>query len=169
VGQDDGKVWTTATNVSVVLQGTIHADVAGEQIYLDGASCINSGTLESRNGGGLNVYSSNVQQNAGTIDAGTGSNVQFHGALSGASSGTITIEIGGPSPSQYGLVIFDGAANLGGTLNIVLVGGFVPSSGQTFQVMTWSSESGTLSTINNPMSATFTVSYDPHDLTLKAG
>jgi hypothetical protein len=59
-------------------------------------------------------------------------------------------------------------ATLNGTLSIVLVDGFVPSSGQSFQVMTWSSNSRAFSTINNPMSATFTVSYLALDLKLTA-
>jgi hypothetical protein len=61
-------------------------------------------------------------------------------------------------------------ANASGTatLNIVLVGGFVPTSAQSFQVIAWSSESGTFSTVNDPAGVVFAVSFEPLDLKLSA-
>jgi hypothetical protein len=77
-----------------------------------------------------------------------------------------TLNGSGTAPNQLGQIIVSGAAALDGTLTIVLVNGFVPLSGQSFPIMTWSSESGMFRTINNPAGTTFTVNYNPFDLNL---
>jgi autotransporter-associated beta strand protein len=52
-------------------------------------------------------------------------------------SGTTLIEIGGASAgSQFDTLLVGGAASLGGILDIDLLNSFVPSAGQTFQVLT---------------------------------
>src|SRR5262249_53551818 len=106
--------------------------------------------------------------NNGAITVAPGAPLNITGNFTQAASGRITAPIAPTAPNQVGQIIVSGAATLDGILNIVLVGGFIPTSGQTFQIMTWSSESGMFSTINNPLGTIFTGSYDPLDLRLTA-
>jgi len=56
-----------------------------------------------------------------------------------------------------------GTATLGGTLNVNLLGGFVPAHGQSFQIMTFTSETGSF--LAPPG---FTESFTPTSLSLVA-
>ena len=57
-----------------------------------------------------------------------------------AYNGTLEIELGGTSPGgehdQLNHVLGDGVADLGGELDVALLGGFTPSSGDTFEIIT---------------------------------
>ena len=48
-------VWGGPSNVAVVNQGTIQADVAGGTITVGGTSLTNIGVLQARNGGTLDL------------------------------------------------------------------------------------------------------------------
>jgi hypothetical protein len=117
---------------------------------------VNAGTLTLANPGA----------NSGLFAVAPGATLNITGNFTQTAAGSITLQIGGTATNQFGHVTVSGTATLTGTLNIVLVGGFVPTSGETFQVMTWSSESGSFSTVNDPAGTTFTISFDPLDLKL---
>src|SRR5437867_1264561 len=62
--------------------------------------------------------------------------------------GTLAIEIGGVTPgTQHDQVIVIGNVELGGTLKISLINGFVPSPGQTFEIVKFGSATGWFKTI----------------------
>ncbi len=68
-----------------------------------------------------------------------------------ASTGTLGIEISGAAnSSQYDHVTILGQLLLGGTLNVVLAGGFAPSAGNSFDILDWGSITGTFSSIELP-------------------
>jgi YD repeat-containing protein len=70
------------------------------------------------------------------------------------STGATNIEVGGSTPgSQYDQLLVSGSANLAGTLNVTLIGGFGPSVGQTFTVLTFGSHVGAFDAINLPQVA----------------
>src|SRR5258708_18223552 len=53
------------------------------------------------------------------------------------------LDVGGKTPgSQYDQLLVSGPALLGGTLNVDLVNGFTPSVGDTYPVVTFSTQSG---------------------------
>ncbi len=52
--------------------------------------------------------------------------------------------------TQYDYLDVTGAAALVGTLQVSLVNNFTPSPGQTFEILTWGSRSGTFSTLELP-------------------
>lgn len=56
--------------------------------------------------------------------------------------GTYLCELGGSS--TFDRILVGGAATLGGDLSVSLIGGFVPSSGDTFDVLRFASRTGTL-------------------------
>jgi hypothetical protein len=69
----------------------------------------------------------------------------------------LTMAIGGTSASQIGSISVSGSATLAGTLSIQVVNGFTPASGNMFQLLSFSSESGTFDTLTNP---NFTLQYN---------
>ena len=82
----------------------------------------------------------------GASTAGSISTVSVPTFTQGA-GGTTVVEIGGASgpgvnPDGWDQIKVDGLAQLGGTLKIQLVNGFVPEPGQVFQVLTWGSRQG---------------------------
>jgi hypothetical protein len=62
----DTFTWGTASNVAFVNQGTIQADVAGQQISVYGTGWSNPGTVRALNGASLFLYGTNWT-NSGTL------------------------------------------------------------------------------------------------------
>lgn len=63
--------------------------------------------------------------------------------------GTLHIDVGGPTQFDR-LVLTNGAANLDGTLNVNLLNGFVPAAGDTLEILSAVSVSGTFAIANLP-------------------
>jgi len=105
---------------------------------------------------------------AGSTVSGIGSfeNVVFNGTYSPGNSPAITnlsnaefssasslvIELGGTQPgTQYDRVVDPGVLTLlGGTLDVVLYNGFVPSYGNSFEILQYGQLSGDFGTVNYP-------------------
>src|SRR5579859_6848656 len=149
----NGTPETTLTISNGVLtnasDGTISVDAGGARTLV--ASVDNEGTLN--------------------IAPGAANTLAINGALKQGSTGVLNINIGGTSAgSQYDQLNVSGAVTLDGTLNINLINGFTPASGQVFQVLTYASESGQFATINQPRASgtTFNPSYGATAFTLTA-
>src|SRR5262249_2243097 len=62
---------------------------------------------------------------------------------------TLDVGIGGPAPgTQFDQLRVSGAAVLDGTLNVGLLGGFTPESGDAFPVLTYGGLSGRFAQLN---------------------
>ena len=122
---------------------------------------------------GTNTLAGNVQS-AGTITPGDSPTQTGQLAVTGSytqvSTGSLDIGIAGVNAgTQYGQLNVTAGASLGGTLNLSLLNGFVPSVGQTFTILNASSVSGTFAAVNGACinsSEHFTVTYDPGDVVL---
>jgi hypothetical protein len=66
------------------------------------------------------------------------------------SAGSLEIEIGGTGAGQADKLIVTGIATLGGALNVAVINGFVPQSGNSFDILDWTTRSGTFATLNLP-------------------
>ncbi len=81
----------------------------------------------------------------------------------------MNVNIAGTASSQFGQISVSGTATLAGTLNVSFVNGFTPVAGQSFQIITFGSETGTFSQIiaeGLPLGLTLNPEYDPTDFTL---
>ncbi len=88
---------------------------------------------------------------AGTFSPGLSPTVTSAGSISLAASNTLVMEIGGTTAgSTYDQIQASGALDLGGVLQISLINGYVPSAGQSFDILNWGSINGTFSSINLP-------------------
>lgn len=74
--------------------------------------------------------------------------LRITGNCSQTSTGTLEIVIGGRSDSQFSRLIVGGTATLAGKLKITLSNGFVPSRGDSFQILTGKSRTGVFSQID---------------------
>jgi T5SS/PEP-CTERM-associated repeat protein len=108
--------------------------------------------------GGNGAVGSVTVNSGGIMDPGNSpGKLTINGNYTQNSGGILNIEIGGasPGPGGYDQLAVSGTATLGGTLNLTLVNGFRPSVGDTFNIITSSSEMGSFSNVNG---SGFTVS-----------
>ena len=64
------------------------------------------------------------------------------GAYTQTTAGTLELEIGGVALASFDRLTTTGAASLNGTLKVSLIGGFTPSPGDSFEVLTFQSRTG---------------------------
>jgi hypothetical protein len=163
-----------SADASVLNQGTINADgggtiSVGSFIAPNSGTVTNQGTLSAQSASTLSV--SNLAPNAGTIHAGQGSTVAVTGGLTNLTSGQLTIDIGGTAASKFGRVSATGAATLGGTLSITLVGGYQPVAGDSVAVLSFASHSGDFTTVTGltlPNGLVFNRTFSSTAMTLTA-
>jgi len=104
----------------------------------------------------------------GTV--GTDAQVQFKD-FQQAATGSTQIEIGGVALNAFDRFNLTGSAAVGGSLNLALIGGFVPVAGQTFTVIgTSGGVSGTFASVvqpaGMPAGLSFVASYTPFSVIL---
>src|SRR5262249_47042270 len=130
-------------------------------VDLRGGRLVGSGTIVGnvRNAGEVSVGG---DQAAGLLTV-MGNYTQTH-------DGILTVEIGGHTPGvDYDVLAVTGTAALDGALNVGLLNGFVPSGGDTFQVLTCGSRSGVFDPALSSIDPSFLPPvYDPMDVTLQA-
>ncbi len=77
--------------------------------------------------------------------------MQIAGNYTQTTFGTLQIELGGLSQgNNYDQLLVSGSATHGGTLNVLLINGFTPSLGDSFDILDWGTLSGTFSTLQLP-------------------
>jgi hypothetical protein len=78
--------------------------------------------------------------------------VIIDGNYTQTSPGILNLRIGGTTAGNngYDQLNITGSAALAGTLNVSLINGFSPSSGDVYQIVTFASESGDFDTYNLP-------------------
>lgn len=152
---DNCMLTTTGPNPGFVIEnGGIMEGTNGE--YLNGRNLENSGT---------------VRPGLGTGTAGT----FFYGGNGGetfiqTAAGTLEIELGGTTQgTQYDHLDAEPGppvcnVNLDGTLDVSLIGGFTPSDGDTFTIITSDNIAGTFATTNMP--AGFSITYNATSVVL---
>jgi uncharacterized repeat protein (TIGR01451 family) len=110
----------------------------------DGATLDPNDVLTLRGGtlSGIGTVAGSVANRKGTVRPGSSPGIlDIAGDYSQASGGTLELELDGLAPgSEHDRLAISGTATFGGTLSLVT--GFVPAVGDTFQVVTYDSESG---------------------------
>jgi len=144
------------------------------------------GTLKSTNtsSSAINISGGSVFGNGGTFSGNVTDQGAFvvgdalleagletvSGKYTQSSTGALDIGIGGATVgTQYGQLDISSVAVLNGTLNLALIGAFVPTLGEMFDILNASSLSGTFSTVNGigiNSSEEFSVIYNATNVTL---
>jgi len=137
----------TQTAGSTIVHGSLSAT---------GPIQIQDGTLS-----GSGTITGSVTVGGTTAPGTSAGQLNISGTYTQQSTGTLAIEIGGPTPgSQHDQLAVSGAATLDGTLSVEFIDGYTPSIGQSFTVMTYSSRSGTFAIVAVPCPAGFGVAVN---------
>jgi len=103
--------------------------------------------------------------NSGSVAVQSGE-LRFGSDFTQTAAGLLLVEIGGLIPvSEFDQYTITGVANLDGTLDVTLSGGFTPSSGDSFEVLLYSSHVGEFATVNGHGQG-YNANYEAAGLTL---
>jgi len=153
------STFTNAGQVEILLGSKIEA--AGDYVQTTGNTSLQGGTLQLLSGSSLvDIQGGTITGNGiitgdlnidpdGIIDLGTSpGQIEIDGDYS--QTGTLQIDIAGANAvTGYDVVDISGYADLDGTLEINLSGGYFPTyEGQSFEIMTFASRSGEFNTVN---------------------
>ena len=154
-GTLSGGTWEIQSNATLLFPGFVTNNAA--TIILSGPNASIGGLNDSlaSNSGNFSVLNGmefTVEgdiSNSGNITIGTDSIFAVAANFTEASTGTIAVQIGSsPSDGQFGQLIVEGSAVLGGSFALTLVNGFDPTVGQQFNVVSFFSETGTFASFN---------------------
>ena len=119
------------------LDGMTVTKAGDGKLLVNGAAGAGSGTLEVTGGvlGGLGTISGNVTATAGIVAPGDDvGQLDITGNFTLAADATLQLDINGPSSPDVDLLDVDGSSTLGGSLEVVLGGGYQPAPGSQFLV-----------------------------------
>jgi len=117
-----------------------------------GGLVLNTGQLT-----GVGTVTGNVTHN-GALNVGSSpGTMTIAGNLALGAGSTLNVELGGTTQGvNYDLLQVTGTANLNGTMNVSLFGGFTGAAGNVFDVITYGSRTGNFATVNFPAGYTMT-------------
>ncbi len=167
---NNSGVFILGANSTVNNMGT-YTQWAGSTI-VDGS--FSSSTVIQIKGGslsGIGTINGDVQM-GGTMSPGDSPGaLTLNGNYTQLAGGKFFAELAGLTPgTQYDQLLVSGTAALDGTLDVMLLNGFVVQLGDSFVLMTFAGESGQFNFLHLPSLAVgemWNLYYDPTDLTLK--
>jgi DNA-binding beta-propeller fold protein YncE len=115
-------------------------------LILTGPLTLNGGVLK-----GTGLILGDLTNNAGFVSPGhtAAGLLAVTGNYTQGVQGTLIIENGGPSPSQFDQLQVGGLANLGGKLDIKTINGYTPDPADTFSPLGFGSVSGTFASVSS--------------------
>jgi len=139
-----GSGGTRTITGNLINQGTVEVSTA---LTYAGTSFQNAAAGTIRGDGSI-TFVTGALSNAGTIAPGLSPGILTIQNVTQAPAGIVAIEIGGLAAGTAYDRLAVTNTTLDGTLNLTLTGGYVPNLGDAFDVMTWTSRTGTFLTIN---------------------
>ena len=168
-------------SASNTLTSTSSVSGAGSVSFVSGTTTV-AGTLQasgvftiqagSVTVSGAATLTGNLTNN-GTLNIGNGSTtgtIANTGNYTQGTSATLGIGIGGLTPgTQFDQLTVSGTATLAGTLNLSLINGYMPSAGNSFQIITCGTRCGTFGTVTGTTqgSRTLTPAYNSGNVTIQ--
>jgi hypothetical protein len=157
VAQDNGSthtltdgIWNVFTNSTLRFNSGDSLTVNNATVVLDGAGstftnianlAANSGTFQVLDGAAYTTVGN--FSNTGTLTIGLASVFTVNGDYTQGPNATLEIQLGGtPDTGLFGQLAVAGNVALDGTLTLTAVNGYIPSSGDAFQIMTFASRDG---------------------------
>jgi hypothetical protein len=161
-----GNVGGNQGNTTLTTAATIDSDAAGNlTVGPPSGTWTNAGAIKASTG---NIALAGNSTNNGDLYAAAGRTIAAATFTQGA-GGELALDIAGTMPTQFGKLSASGTATLAGTLAVTLTNGFVPTLGNTFQILTFASSTGSLGTFTGsdiPGPNRFAVTTNPTNLTL---
>jgi hypothetical protein len=171
-----GKV-TIASGSTFTVGGTGSYTQTGGTTTVTGALAVTSpGAVKVLGGSvfGIGTITGNIDLTGGLLSPGAASKkageLTVNGTYTQSSAGAFDVDLGGTKAgTQYDVLDITSTATLGGVLNVDLISGFKPTVGETFDIMDYTSETGTFAAVNLPKLAggdTWGISYNATDVVL---
>jgi hypothetical protein len=129
----------------------------------------NAGTFRKSVGTGVTTVGAGVNfTNYGTVDLRSGI-LAANGAYASSSNALLSCALGGTTPgTNYGRLQVSGTVMLDGALGVELVNGFVPSTNDTFTVLTAGTRNGTFNNFLYPSNVvTMQLSNSPNSVIVR--
>jgi YD repeat-containing protein len=172
-----GGTWSVAGNATLNVSGAVTVNQASVILNGTGASfpavsglTTNSGTFSILDGASFTTAGDLA--NSGTLTVGPGSTLQVTGNFTQSPAGTLAVQVGGtPASGRFGRLAVGGTAAWDGTLDVQLVNGFGPTSGQTYTIAIAAGSSGHFATVLGLTAGrfpVFTLTTNPTSLALNA-
>jgi hypothetical protein len=138
----DLTISQSGTTPTFTNMGSI-AIAAGRTVTVTGGVCENASAGTIRGAGTL-VVSPSALVNAGILAPGASpATISITGAITSAPTSVLAFEIGGYTPgTEFDRIAVSGPVSLAGALDATLLGGFFPTLGDSFVVLTSSALSG---------------------------
>jgi len=161
-----GSTWTNTGDLRVGVNGggTLYVFDEG-LVSVGGTLSIGAGSTASGDG----TIDGNVTNNGLVAPGASPGALNIEGDYAQSAAGTLHIELAGVVPgTQYDQLLITGDAMLDGTLEVSLLGGFVPSPGQSYTLLTAADVDGTFSIEMLPSvpGRIFDVIYNPQSVVL---
>ena len=146
--ENSGTLRVSTGTLSLAGTGSTFVQTAGATILAGGnlstvaALNFNGGVLS-----GSGTITGDVVNGGGTVQpggVGVAGTLSITGTYSQGASATLAIELGGTATTQIDRLLVSGAATFNGNLDVALIAGFAPATGQEFNVGTYASRTGTL-------------------------
>lgn len=139
---------------TISVEGALHTPANG--LDLNSGRMIGNGTVHGT-----------VRNNSGVIAPGQSpGKLTINGNYSQGANGALTIELGGTTAgTQYDQLIVNGAATLGGALNLIATNGYKPAIGDKFTLITAHNFSGAFTAINT-VGFSATTQYEANGVTI---
>ena len=153
-----------ATSGDIVADDWIGTDAGGTGTLLNA-----SDALEITNSASALVqgsFTGNVLDQGTLGFFGPPSVITIAGNYTQSSAGTLDVDLGGASASQYDQLQVSGTATFAGTLDVSLLNGFSISPLEEFQIVTYGTFSGAFTTDDYPNGVTLYPGYGPTSLFL---
>jgi hypothetical protein len=142
---------TVRIDVGTILFSPTYTQTSGATILNGGNLSMGSGTLTLTGGtlSGTGTFTGTVNNTGGVVKPGLSPGTfTISGNYTQGASSSLNIELAGIGAGQFGLLTVSGSATLGGTLNVLSLGGFTPPAGSNYQVATYASHTGDFTTKN---------------------
>ena len=130
------------TNAATIVLDGASARIIDQSSHdaLAGTFAVNTGSFSLLHGAALTTAGD--FENDGILTIGPGSTFSVSGNFTQGSAATLDLQLGGTGAGQFGQLAVTGTATLAGTLQDTLVNGYVPTTGDTFQILTYGARSG---------------------------
>jgi len=151
---------------------TFTQNAGGDTELAGGEIVVASMTLNGGDLRGAGTVRANIVNNGAAVEPGASPGIMSVGSHAAeptvagnytqAAGGTLRIELGGlTAGTQHDQLAVTGAANLGGTLELVPINGFAPQVGQQFTILTRASGAGQFASVVGVGGGSYSVAYNP--------